>query len=127
MEGFLHLQGLYDPHAGDTILSRLYVVPPNRGADILTVAKEKTGSMKILHATSLLQQLRLINGERGLVANILGLFCVACMLGLANMVSQSVLHTNMAWLLIPLLVVMGLYFFVPYLILLVADRRSGSS
>ena len=72
----------------------------------------------------LLAQLRLINGERGFFANFFGLFCVACLLGLANMFSRSVLHADMGWLLKPLMVVMILYFFLPYLLLLIIDRRT---
>lgn len=71
----------------------------------------------------LLTQLRQINGERGFFANVFGLFCVTCLLGLANMFSRSVLHADMGWLLKPLMVVMILYFFLPYLLLLFLDRR----
>ncbi|MBS1103608.1 hypothetical protein JK202_11360 [Gluconobacter sp. Dm-62] len=72
-------------------------------------------------------QLRQINGERGFLANLGGFFCVSCMMGLGNLFSQSLFHENMAWILGPLMVMIALYFFVPYVILLVTNQRSTES
>mgnify|MGYP004703588801 FL=1 len=76
-------------------------------------------------SSSIFNQLRQINGDRGFFANLGGFFCVSCMMGLGNLFSQSLFHENMAWLLGPLMVMIGLYFFVPYFILLLMKRRSS--
>lgn len=64
-----------------------------------------------------------MNNERGLVGNILGLFCAACMLGLGNMLANSFLKVDMGWLLKVLLVCEIAYFFIPYLILKIILRQ----
>ncbi len=47
------------------------------------------------------------------------------MMGLSNLLSQSLLHQNMNWLLKPLMVVIALYFFVPYFLLRLTKRPSS--
>ncbi|AQS90355.1 hypothetical protein HKD28_00060 [Gluconobacter sp. LMG 1744] len=74
---------------------------------------------------SFFQQLREINGDRGFFANLACLFSVICMMGLSNLLSQSLLHQNMNWLLKPLMVVIALYFFVPYFLLRLTKRPSS--
>ncbi|EHH69502.1 hypothetical protein [Gluconobacter morbifer] len=79
--------------------------------------------MKITSGT-ILEQVRQINDGRGFWGNMGGFFCVICILGLANMLNRSVFHVDVGWLLDELLVLVALYFFVPYLILRFLDSDS---
>lgn len=79
--------------------------------------------MTTLNDSPLLARLRQMNAGRGFLANLAGFFIVACMIGLANVVSRQGLGADINWLARIMLILVALYFFVPYLVLLATRGR----
>ncbi|MCX2564506.1 MULTISPECIES: hypothetical protein [Acetobacter] len=72
---------------------------------------------KKLSGARVVQILDDMNGGRSFLANIIGFFCVAAMLGLVEMACRFMLNTQLDLILRILLVVLAGYYFLPFLIL----------
>ncbi|QDH17726.1 hypothetical protein [Swingsia samuiensis] len=79
--------------------------------------------MAPLPKTTLLSQMHDINANRTFLANVIGFFCVSCVIGLANMFTSTLLKVDMNWLVRPLIALVAVYFFVPFLFLKLTPKR----
>ncbi|MCE2574194.1 hypothetical protein [Komagataeibacter sp. FNDCR2] len=73
----------------------------------------------------MIDHIRQFNGGRTLLMNTGVFFCIVVMMGIANLVCRFVLQTDMSYLVPWLISGMGVYFFIPSLILWVATGSSS--